>query len=161
VACEGRILEFGWQSDPELKHLHDSRLGLSCVPDTVSCAHPLDAPLWQDALLAGRFRETHPSLEHDGHGGDPPVRVPAQLHWRPWALVEHGEVEKHEWLDDLAEVRWTHEAGDGPASLSARAVRDFADGLLNDLTCQHDLFLHFYCCLILGFAWILTQPVRL
>jgi hypothetical protein len=36
------------------------------------------------------------------------------------------EIQEHEWFDDLAEISWAHEAGDGTVGCAARPMDDAA-----------------------------------
>src|SRR5437016_1594583 len=69
------------------------------------------------------------------------MRMPTEAHRRGReSVVETGEIQEDEGLEELAEVGRAHQPGDGPVRLPARAVDDFADRVLK-LTCQHDSFL--------------------
>src|SRR5258707_1145071 len=78
------------------------------------------------------------SLEHHRHRRDPGVRVPTEVHRRGrQTAVERGEVQEHERLDELAQIRGAHQPGDGLPRASARAIDDLAAAILS-LLCQHD-----------------------
>src|SRR5439155_22747751 len=66
------------------------------------------------------------------------LRVQAIVHGhRRQASVERGEVEEHERLDELAEVRGAHQPRDGPVGAPARAKNDLATARL-ELLSEHD-----------------------
>src|SRR5260370_11757511 len=85
--------------------------------------------------------------------------VPTEAHrHRRESTVEGGEVQEYERLDQLAQIGGTHQSRDRPLGVSARAIDDFTDGILN-LTRQHYLFLQrlWLCGLFRRSAELLEQ----
>jgi hypothetical protein len=50
------------------------------------------------------------------------MRMPPEARNRPSFGIE--EIEKDEWLESLAVVRWTHQAGDGSVTVAVCPMHD-------------------------------------
>src|SRR5712664_3791582 len=95
------------QGDPELDAARPACLVEAApVPHPASGLHPFDAAGRQCALDVVRVDIADRAFHDVAQSGDPRVGMQAPVEGRPFVV---DQVEKHEWLEDLAEIRWAHQ----------------------------------------------------
>src|SRR4029077_6865548 len=112
--------EGGWHRHPQLKTL-DPLLAVHSagVPDAAACAHPLDtAGLDYTFAVGGLLVERLPG-QNERQGRYPGMGMEAEFRAR--RRIGFEVMEKHERLDQFADIARTDQAGDGPVRVSTRS----------------------------------------
>src|SRR5579859_836992 len=119
-ALRGAKLEVGREREPELEAACRARLArAAAMPDPAARAHPLHAAPAQEARSPIGVLVTNASLGDIGQGRQARVGMEAEARKPICVVVE--EIEKHEGLQNLAEICGAHQAGDGPVAATAAA----------------------------------------
>ena len=114
AAHRGRELELGWQGDPKLETPRPPLVArAAAMPHAAAGLHPLDAAGRNNAGCAVRVHIAHAALGDVGKRGDAGMRVKPETLGSPEGRAVVEEIKEDERLQDLAEVRWAHQAGDG------------------------------------------------
>src|SRR3981081_3113190 len=127
VDAYGRTqFEFRRQGDPQLEAARPAFFAEpSAVPHAASALHPFDAAGRQSATHVVRVDKADRAFYDVGQGGDARVGVEASIE-RGALMIE--KVEKHEWLQDLAEVGRAHQTPDEAMVLTVSTTRNAPHG---------------------------------
>src|SRR5580698_1196826 len=123
MALAGGVLEFLRQGDPQLKALRLFQSG-SRMPDAAAGAHEFDPIRGQNPLYAGGFLILNCACMKHRDSRDARMRMPAEVGRRRRGNIK--KIQEHERLDELAEIRRAHQAGDRSVPLSSGPKRNAA-----------------------------------
>src|ERR1700745_2957576 len=122
--------EGGWHRHPQLKTL-DPLLAVHSagVPDAAARAHPLATAGLDNAFAVAGLRVERLPGQNERQGRYSGMGMEAEFRGPRGIRLE--VVEKHERLDQFADIARTDQTGDGPVRVSTRAKRNRSGGLLD------------------------------